>query len=65
MRYNGSVKMIPTGGYIIMMPFFSELSKQHKGLAFEKFLISVLQQKALKMKKDIQFNVEINSCGKK
>lgn len=48
-----------------MMPFFSELSKQHKGLAFEKFLISVLQQKALKMKKDIQFNVEINSSETK
>lgn len=43
-----------------MMAFFSELSRQHKGLAFEKFLSSVLQQKALKMNKEIQFNVEID-----
>lgn len=43
-----------------MMAFFSELSRQHKGLAFEKFLSSVLQQKALKMDKEIQFNVEID-----
>ena len=42
-----------------MMTFFSELSRHHKGLAFEKFLNTVLQQKALKMNKEIEFNVEI------
>lgn len=42
-----------------MMAFFSELSRQYKGLAFEKFLSSILQQKALKMNKEIEFNVEL------
>lgn len=46
-----------------MMPFFSELSKQHKGLAFEKFLISVLQQKALKMDKEIKFNIALTASA--
>ena len=44
-----------------MMQFFSELSKPNKGVAFEKFLISVLQQQALKMKKDIKFNTGLDT----
>ncbi len=48
-----------------MMVLFSELSKQHKGLAFEKFLSSVLQQKALKIKKEIEFNVPIATSESK
>lgn len=55
----------PIGGIKIMMALFSELSRQHRGLAFEKFLSSVLQQKALKMKKDIEFNVQIDSSESK
>lgn len=44
-----------------MMRFFSELSKNNKGVAFEKFLISVLQQESLKKKKDIKFNTGIDA----
>ncbi|MBQ8895617.1 MAG: SIR2 family protein [Clostridia bacterium] len=43
-----------------MMQFFSEISKQYKGMAFTKFITTVLQQKSLKMKKEIEFNVELN-----
>lgn len=44
-----------------MMQFFSDLGKQNKGVAFEKFLISILQQQALKMNKDIKFNTGIET----
>ena len=46
-----------------MIQFFSELNKNQKGLAFEKFLISVLQQQALKMEKEIKFDVGFENLG--
>ena len=46
-----------------MIQFFSELNKNKKGLAFEKFLISVLQQQALKMEKEIKFDVGFENLG--
>lgn len=46
-----------------MIQYFSELNKHQKGSAFEKFLISVLQQQALKLKKDIKFDVGFDNPG--
>lgn len=43
-----------------MIPFFTKLNQQHKSLAFEKFLISILKQQALENHKDIMFDVNFD-----
>ena len=43
-----------------MIPFFTKLNQQHKSLAFEKFLISILKQQALEKHKDIMFDVNFD-----